>query len=492
VVVSKPDGRVRICADYSTGLNDSLEPHQYPIPHPDEVFSILANCSVFSKVDFSDAFLQVEVEEESRKLLTINTHRGLFQYNRCPFGVKIAPGSFQQTINAMIAGLEGVAAYMDDLIIAGKIVIEHDERLIELMKRIEDFGFHLKIEKCKIGVNQLDFLGKVVKKEGTSTHPDKVRAIKEMPKPENLSEIRNFLGAVNHYSQYVRNMTNHRAPLDELLKKDVRWKWSNPCQQAFQLLKNIISSDLLLTHYNPDLPIIVAADASEKGLGGVIIHLFEDGTRKPYYHVSRSLTKAEKNYSQIEKEGLSIIFVVTKFHKFIFGREFTLETDHKPLLSIFCSKKGIPVYTANRLQRWALTLLNYSFKIKYIKTTEFGYADVLSRLIASYPRPDEDFVIVSIQFEETVAESLNESLEKIQLTFQMIRSETLKDPVLQEVSKYVVSGWPKNLKNLSKEVKQYHDKNQTRIAINCARLSNVWKQSCCSSQVSSTSVEAAS
>ncbi|XP_055645508.1 uncharacterized protein K02A2.6-like [Toxorhynchites rutilus septentrionalis] len=155
VVVRKANGSIRICGDYSTGLNAALQPHQYPLPRPEDIFAKLANCKVFSQIDLSDAFLKVEVDEASRGMLTINTHRGLFQYNRLPPGVKIAPGAFQQLIDTMLAGLEGTSGYMDDVVVGGKSDQEHDSNLKAVLQRIEDFGFTIRSEKCSFRKRQI-------------------------------------------------------------------------------------------------------------------------------------------------------------------------------------------------------------------------------------------------------------------------------------------------------------------------------------------------
>ena len=179
----------------------------------------------------------------------------------------------------------------------------------------------------------------------------------------------------------------------------MNFRWDENCQTSFDKIKQVLCSDLLLTHFDPCLPIIVAADASEVGIGAVISHRFPNGKEKAIFHTSRALTKSEKNYSQIEKEALALVFAVRKFHRYVHGRQFTLLTDHRPLLSIFGSKTGVPIYTASRLQRWATMLLNYNFKIEYRRTTEFGQADALSRLIQEQSKEKEpkDIVIGAIE-----------------------------------------------------------------------------------------------
>lgn len=200
----------------------------------------------------------------------------------------------------------------------------------------------------------------------------------------------------------------------------------------------------MLTHYNPALEIIVSADASSIGIGATISHKFPDGAIKVVQHASRALTSAEQAYSQPDREGLAIIYAVTKFHKMLYGRHFLLQTDHAPLLRIFGSKKGIPVYTANRLQRFALQLLLYDFKIVYISTDKFGDADVLSRLINQHIKPDEDFVVASIVLEQDLRSVVTESVNALPLSFRVVQQNTQSDPVLRKVHQYIQQGWPKS------------------------------------------------
>nr|XP_049462823.1 uncharacterized protein K02A2.6-like [Anopheles coluzzii] len=470
VVVRKSDNvSVRVCGDYSTGLNNALECDRHPLPHPDDLFAELAGARYFTHLDLSDAYLQVEVEVESRKLLTVNTHRGLFQYNRLPPGVKSAPGAFQCIIDSMVAGISGVKPYLDDIFIAGRTKEEHDRILYAVLERVREYGFHLRLEKCRFALPQIGFLGLIVDKDGVRPDPSKTEAIAKMPPPKDVKQLRSYLGAINYYGRFVPQMKHLRAPLDDLLKKDARWNWTKECQKSFEQFKTILLSDLLLTHYDPSKEIIVAADASKYGLGAVVMHRFPTGEVKAIAHASRSLTAAEMNYGQVEKEALALIFAVTRFHKMLYGRHFTLETDHQPLLKVFGSKKGIPVYTANRLQRWALTLLLYDFEIKHISTMNFGYADFLSRLMSSQRRPDEDYVIAAVYVESEAKAILEDSINNLPVTHQMIVAETRKDAVLQQVISYINEGWPASVKLITDpDVKKFFVRREgLQVVDNC-------------------------
>nr|XP_049461522.1 uncharacterized protein K02A2.6 isoform X1 [Anopheles coluzzii] len=251
-------------------------------------------------------------------------------------------------------------------------------------------------------------------------------------------------------------MRELRYPLDELLKNDRNFVWTHKCEQSFKRFKELLSSDLLLTHYDPNAEIVVSADASSIGLGATISHRFMDGSLKVVQHASRALTKAEANYSQIDREGLTIIFAVKKFHKMLFGRHFRLQTDHRPLLRIFGSSKGIPVYTANRLQRFALQLQMYDFSIEYVQTEKFGNADVLSRLINEHAKPDPEYIIASAELEDDVRYVALNSINIFPLNFSDVAKATASDPVLQQVYKYIMDGWPQNITYATELACFYH------------------------------------
>ncbi|BHF84507.1 hypothetical protein SprV_0902765800 [Sparganum proliferum] len=204
----------------------------------------------------------------------------------------------------------------------------------------------------------------------------------------------------------------------------------------------MLSSDLLLTLYDPTLSIVVAADTSNHGVSAVISRTFPDGSEKAIMHASRTLTPAQKIYGQIEKEALSLVFAVKMFHKLLYGHHFTSLTDHKPLLSIFGSEKGIPVYSASRLQQWATILLGYDLDIRYCRTTDFGQADALSRLISNHREPEEDTKSAAISIEDDVRCQLSDVIRGSPVTAADIRHASKEDPVLRQVITHVQTCWP--------------------------------------------------
>ncbi|XP_062538134.1 uncharacterized protein K02A2.6-like [Armigeres subalbatus] len=316
-----------------------------------------------------------------------------------------------------------------------------DGQVNALFQRLQAYGFVLREEKCNILQLEVKYLAHIVDENGLRPDPSKVEAIVKMPPPKDVTTLRSFLGAVNFYAKFVPEMHQLWRPLDALLKKDAKFVWNSECQKSFRRFKETS---------------IVAADASQSGIGACLLHRFSDGSLKAVAHASRSLTPAEANYGQIEKQGLALVFAVTKFHRMLLGRKFTLQTDHQPLLRIFGQKKGKPVHTANRLQRWALTLLCYNFDIEYVSTTQFGYADVLSRLINGYVKPEEDFIIASIQLEDDIEIPLQEAISSLPVTFKSVRGATLQCPVFQQVIQYNQRGWPSKIDDIaSPEVRPF-------------------------------------
>ena len=200
------------------------------------------------------------------------------------------------------------------------------------------------------------------------------------PACKNVTELRSFLGMVNYYGKFLRNLSTLLHPLHALLKHGTIWHWSHDCDRAFKEVKKKLSEAPVLMHYDPELPIRLAGDASNYGIGAVLSHVDNNGQEHPIAFVSRTLSQYEKNYSQVEKEALSLIFGIRKFHKYVYGWHFTLVTDHRPLTALFGPKSGVPPLAAGHLQRWALLLSSYQYTIEFRPTKAHANADSLSRL----------------------------------------------------------------------------------------------------------------
>ena len=283
-------------------------------------------------------------------------------------------------MDTMLGDLDYATAYLDDILVSSKTTTEHQNHIINVFEKLQEYGFKVKEAKCDFFLPEIKYSGHIINRDGRRSDPERANAIRNMPAPDNVQALQSFLGLANFYQWFIKNMQNLRGPLNGLLKKDKPWLWTPECQELFEKIKKTLTSDLALTHYDPILNIIVASDASSYGIGACILHKLPDGSRKAVPHPSRSLLPVEKQYSQIEKEALGIIFAVTKFHRYQHGRRFIQQTDHKPLITIFWSKNGLPVYMKYRLLRWGTILLNYNFKIEFLTSKNICHVDSLSRL----------------------------------------------------------------------------------------------------------------
>ena len=435
VAVPKKDGQVRICGDYKVTVNPVLEVDQYPLPKPEDLFATLAGGQQFTTLDLSHAYNQLVLEEQSRHLVTINTHRGLYRYRRLPFGIASAPAVFQKTMDTLLQGLGKVTCYLDDILITGATPAEHLAHLEEVLCRLREHGVRLRRDKCRFLEASVEYLGHRVDREGLHATNDKLRAIAEAPPPRNVQELRSFLGLLNYYGRFIPNLASLLHPLHKLLCKGCPWKWSSGCQKAFNQAKEALTSSKVLIHYNPNLPLKLAGDASAYGVGAVISHVMEDGSERPIAFASRTLSSSERNYAQVEKEALSLVFGVKKFHAYLYGRQFTLTTDHKPLTTILGPKQGIPTLAAARLQRWALILSAYTYHIEFRPTGQHANADGLSRL------PLQEVTREGASSEPSVFNI--SQLESLPVTVKQLQAATRTDNILSKVLRFTRGGWPK-------------------------------------------------
>ena len=365
VPVVKSDKSVRICGDYKLTVNKASNLAQYPLPRIDELFMKLAGGKSFTELDLSQAYEQMELDEASQEVVTITTHRGLFKYMRLPYGVSSAPAIFQRAIEELLQGIPNVGVFLDNILITGASDDDHLKNLRTVLERLEKANLGLKQAKCHFMKPRLCTLGHQVDAEGFRPMPAKVQAVQDAPAPMDVMQLKAYLGLLNFSAKYMPNLATVLAPLHELLHKDVEWHWDKEQEVAFQRLKGLLQSADVLVHYNPTKPLVVACDASPYGLGAVLAHVMPDGSERPVSFASRTLTPAEKNYSQLDREALAVVFATKKFHLFLYGKRFTLYTDHKPLLGIFGPSRGVPEITSPRRQRWILTMATYEFDLKH-------------------------------------------------------------------------------------------------------------------------------
>ena len=273
----------------------------------------------------------------------------------------------------------------------------------------------------------------------------------EAPAPQNVSQLRSFLGLINSYGKFLRNLADTLAPLYKLLQKKEKWQWGPSQERAFKEAKAQLTSPCLLAHFDPGEKLILSCDASPYGIGAVLSHQFEDGVEKPIAYASRSLAPAEKKYAHIEKEGLAVIYGVKRFHQYLWGRPFTVYSDHKPLQYLFSESRPVPVMASGRIMRWALTLSAYEYRIVYRSAGKQGNADGLSRL----PVEEAPEVVPLPGDLVLMMEALADTDSPVTVT--TIRSATARDNVLSKVRELIIKGWPAG-KVLGQEFEQYSRK----------------------------------
>ena len=397
VPVPKKDGRFHICGDFKVSINPALDVDQYPLPKPEDLFATLAGGTKFTKLDLSQAYHQLTLHKDLMQYVTINTHQGLYHYNRLPFGISSAPAIFQKLMDTVLQGIPLVICYLDDILITERNDEEHLTSLSTVLQRLQKYGFRLKREKCEFLQCSVENLGHRIDCEGLHAISSKLQVITQAPAPQNVQELRSFFGLLNYYGKFIPNVASLIQPLNSLLQHDRKWKWSSECAQAFSQAMRELASSHVLIHYDPTLPITLAGDASSYGIGAVISHLMPDGSERPIAFASRTLSTSERNYAQLEKEALSLIFGVKKFHQYLYGRRFTLITDHKPLTAILGAKKGTGSSQASALGCPPLSIPVRDSLQVYIRPCQCGWPLMTSSSYLQGRTPGMFFRTISVQ-----------------------------------------------------------------------------------------------
>jgi len=398
---------------------------------------------MFTTLDAEKAFFQIDLDTESSKLLTFNTPYGRYRYLRMPMGIVSAPEKYQAKIEEVFAGLEGTEVIMDDILIWADNEQEHDQRLKAALQRAREKGLKLNRNKCKVKRSQVVYQGHIISSAGLKVDPEKVKAIIDMPEPEDKEGVPRFLGMINYLARYIPHMSEETVPLRELLKKENVFTWEKRRADCFKNLKIALSKAPVLTFYNPDKELVLQVDSSSKGMGATLI---QDG--HPIAYASRALTPTQQLYAQIEKEMMAIVFGCEKFAEYIIGRPTLIQSDHKPLEAIMA--KSLHKAPA-RLQRMMIRLQRFpEIQVKYTKGKELFLADTLSR--AYLTQPVQEAPILTAQ---AVAVEAIGTLPVSTARLDEIKQATKVDTVSAKLAKYILDGWPVDKSQVDPECRPY-------------------------------------
>ena len=375
VVVPKAGGKVRICGDF-VHLNQDILRERFELPTVDDTLGKLSGATVFSKLDANSGFYQIPLDPRSSELTTFITPFGRYKYNRLPMGISSAPEVYMREMHQILEGMPGVACLMDDVAVVGRTKQEHDERLEQVMKKLQSEGVTLNSDKCLFGCSSMKYLGHIVDATGVRPDPEKIKAVTELPRPENVSGVRQFLGMVNQLTKFVPNIAEKTQPIRGLLHKDNKFIWSEIQEEAFKNLKKILTSTQVLAHYDVNKRTVLATDASNSGLGSCLYQESE-GRLRPVAYASKALTETESRYAIIEKEALAITWGCERFSQYLIGRQFEIQTDHRPLVTSLQTKRLDSL--TPRLQRFKMRLSRYDYSITYVPGKHQSVPDAFSR-----------------------------------------------------------------------------------------------------------------
>ena len=297
VPVVKQDGSIQMCGDYKLTVNQATQVDVYPLPLADYLFTSLAGGKSFTNLDLAHAYQQLLLDADSRCYVTINTHKGLFQYTRLPFGIASVPAIFQCIMESVLRDIPHVCVYLNDILVTGESKAAHLRNLATVLDCLESAGISLKREKCAFMLPEVEYLGHRISARGLQPLGSKVRAITEAPTPTNVSQLKSVLGLLNYYGRFLPDLTTLLAPLYELVQSTWRWSWGKSQSQAFEQAKRTLTTSSLLTHFDPKKSVMLSCDASPYGVGAVLSHWMKDESEQPITFSSRTFSVAEKKYA---------------------------------------------------------------------------------------------------------------------------------------------------------------------------------------------------
>ncbi|XP_023243879.1 uncharacterized protein LOC111641862 [Centruroides sculpturatus] len=375
LVKKKDPGLWRLVIDYRK-LNKVTKNDPYPLPLVQEALSLMGQAKYFSTMDTLSGFWQLALKDKEKS--AFSSPDGHYQWNRMPMGLAGSPASWQRAADFILHGLKGKTClvYMDDILTFSSDFQSHLTRLEQIFQRLAAAGLKLKPKKCHFLQRQIKFLGHEVSDEGIRPDPDKINCVLTFPKPVNKHDIKSFLGLTGYYRRHIKSYADIAKPLTNLLKNDAQFQWGEEQEQSFERLKEIITSAPLLKSPDFSKPFILATDASNEAIGAVLSQEDERG-EMPIAYASRILRKPEKNYSTTEKECLAVVWATKYFKPYLYGRKFTIITDHRPLRWLMSNKDSS---SNSRIARWIIFLQEFDFTITHKAGDCHKNADALSRI----------------------------------------------------------------------------------------------------------------
>ena len=401
LLLEKPNGEFRFCVDYRR-LNAETKKDAYPLPRIDETLDALGNAAWFTTLDLQSGFWQIPVQKSDIEKTAFATHHGHWEFRVMPFGLANAPATFQRLMDLVLSGLHWThcLVYLDDVVVFAATEEEHMRRLDLVLGRIARAGLTLKPAKCQWMKNSVKFLGHIISSEGVSVDPAKVKSVSSFPLPKNSTDVRSFLGLTSYYRRFISEFASRSKPLADLTKKKCKFVWTKEAQESFEDLKNCLVTAPILKCPDFSLPFNLYTDACDYGIGAVLAQETPDGEVVIAY-ASRLLKSSELKYAVLQKEALGIVWSLKHFYPYLYGRHFTIITDHRPL-------KWLKTMTApnNLFARWISEIQSYDFEVRHRPGRLHSNADTLSRypfMGEDKPEPAPSDVVVTVSKEDFVA-----------------------------------------------------------------------------------------
>lgn len=378
--VDKDHGKAkRLVADYRA-LNSKTVPDRTPMPHPEDVFTMLAGSRTFAKLDITSMFNQIEVDERDVEKTAITTPFGLYECPLMPFGLVNAPATAVRLMKEVLRDFDGKTCfvYFDDIIVFAPDVSNLVQRCQDVLSSLRKHGLKLKPTKCVFAVDSVQFLGHVISAAGIEIDPRRIEQVRNFPIPRNPSDVKSFYGLCSYNRKFIRNFAEIAKPLTPLTGKPSDFRWTIEAQQSFETLREALTKAPILVHYNPDAEHELRTDASSYAIGAILYQRHErpEQTGAVLYY-SKTMTSAQRNYSATERELLAAFCAITDLKHYLYGKKFTLVTDHAALSSVKNHKDP-----HHRLARWVAQLQCYDFDVVYKSGSKHLDADCMSRFIS--------------------------------------------------------------------------------------------------------------